>query len=488
MKSAVLSILFVVVFNGLCGQQPDKLSEPVSGIEKERAIVPDRNKVQKIPLLQEVPQGTEVIDKKRNRRLGYTELTFRNGATVVLKPNDFKKSQILFLAASSGGHSVYPDDKFMSAYVAADIINQSGAGVFNQAELETKLAAKAVQLKTNISTLYESLQGSCTPNNFETLLKLNYLHFTTHKIDSTAYERYISELNKRAEYTWSDPRFVFYDTLVKTATLNHPREVTVLTKNQIRQITYEQVREVYQERFSDAGDFTFFIVGNFEMDTIIPYLEKYLGGLPSNNNPESWKDVEPEFPSTSKYLYIYKGRAPRSTVTILMKDTFDWDTDRLKFDIINKILEVRLTESMGVEQGEVDYVVVDGSYSRYPDPGYSLYLSFDCDPKDADNLAYAVISEMRDIINNGPNEENLNEVKKLILNDWETNKEENSYLINELHSLYFSNEPVIQEKKFKRELKRIKPEDMQETANKYYKVDNYVMGILYPENVQINRL
>ena len=506
MITAVISIMIAFFFTGLLGQQPIELAEPITEIDSKSAVVPDRNQGQKTmksfsekglltygdeakdkPLLSEVPQGSGVIDKKRNRRLGYTELTFKNGATVVLKPNDYTKSQILFLAVSPGGHSVYPLDKFMSAYVASDIINQSGAGVFNQEELDKKIAEKAVQLQTNISALYESLKGSCTPGNFETLLKLNYLHFTHHKIDSNAYNKYIDELKSRSEYVWSDPRYVFYDTIVKTATLHHPREVIAPTDKQIRQITYDQVKEVFRERFSDAGDFTFFIVGNFEMDTIIPYLEKYLGGLPSNNNPETWRDVEPEFPSTSKYLYVYKGTEPQSTVAILMKDTFDWSNDRLKFDVMNKMLEIRLRKAMREEQGEVDYITVDGSYSRYPDPGYSLYLSFGCEPEDADSLAYSVISEMREIIKNGPSEKILNKVQNSILNDRETNNVKNSYWINNLQRFYFDDEPIIRERKFKRELKRITPEDMQEIAHKYFQVEHYVMGILYPENVELRR-
>lgn len=506
MKIAVINILFVFFFTALYGQQPLKHSETITGKEKESDNIPDESQVQKAtkdladkellaypdevkdkPLLTEVPQGSGVIQKKRNRRLGYTELTFENGTTVVLKPNDDKKSEILFLATSPGGHSVYPLDKFMSAYVASDIINQSGAGTFNQAELEKKIAGKAVKLELNISTLYENVQGSCTPNNFETLLKLNYLHFTHHKIDSTAYYNYISKLKNRAEYIWSNPWYVFYDTIIKTATLNHPREVTVPTKKQIQQINLKQVNEVYRERFSDAGDYTFFIVGNFEMDTIIPYLEKYLGGLPSKNNPETWKDVEPEFPSTSKYLYVYEGTEPQSKVAILMKGSFDWINDRLKFDVINRILEISLGESMGKKDGGVSYITVEGNYSRYPDPEYSLYLSFYCDPDEADNLAYTVISEMREIINKGPNEKILNEVKKSFLKDWEARNGKNSYWITNLQRLYFYDEPILRERKFKRLLKKIKSEDMQEIAKKYYQFDHLVLGILYPENVEIKR-
>jgi zinc protease len=375
----------------------------------------------------------------------------------------------------------------MSAYFASDIINQSGAGMFNQSELDKIIAGKAVKLKTNISTLYESVQGACSPNSFETLLKLNYLHFTHHKVDSNVFNNHISELEYRAENLWFDPWYVFYDTIVKTATLNHPRELTVPTKKQIRQIKYKQVEEVFRERFSDAGDFTFFIVGNFETDTLIPYLEKYLGGLPSKNKPETWQDVEPEFPSTSKYLYVYKGTEPHSKVAILMKGDFNWYNDRLKFDVLNKMLEIRLKESLREEDGKVHYLAVDGNYSRYPDPGYSLYLSFDCDPGVADSLAYAVISEMREIIINGPNEKILNEVKKSILKDRETNNLKNTYWITNLQRLYFYDEPILKERKFKRFLKKIKHEDIQKVASKYYQVNHFVMGILYPENVELKR-
>lgn len=504
MKNAVVSILFVFFAAGLFGQQPLQHPGPIYGKEvnsnpigrqvqktindfSDKELLAGMDERKDIPLLTEVPKGSAVIKKRHNKRLGYTELTFENGTTVVLKPNDYIKSQILFLATSPGGHSVYPLEKFMSAYVASDIINQSGAGIFNQEELEKMIAGKAVILKTNISKLYESLQGSCTPNNFETLLKLNYLHFTHHKIDSNVYNNYISKLEYRAENIWSDPRYVFYDTIVKTATLNHPRELTVPAKKQIRQITFKQVKEVFQERFSDAGDFLFFIVGNFETDTLIPYLEKYLGGLPSKNNPETWKNVEPEFPSTSKYLYVYEGTEPNSRVAILMKNTFDWENDRLKFDVLNKILEIRLKESMREEDGEVHYIAVDGNYSKYPDPAYSIYLSFECDPEDADSLAYFVISEMREIINKGPDETILNEVKKSFLKDRETNNGKNSYWINNLQRLYFYDEPVIQESRFERLLKKIKPGDMQEIAKKYYQVDHFLLGILYPENVELKR-
>ena len=39
--------------------------------------------------------------------------------------------------------------------------------------------------------------------------------------------------------------------------------------------------KIYKERFANAGDFTFVFDGNFNVDSIKPLLEKYLGSLPS---------------------------------------------------------------------------------------------------------------------------------------------------------------------------------------------------------------
>ena len=46
--------------------------------------------------------------------------------------------------------------------------------------------------------------------------------------------------------------------------------------------------EIFKDRFSDAGDFTFFFVGNFDLNEIKPLVEKYLGSLPNTGRNETW--------------------------------------------------------------------------------------------------------------------------------------------------------------------------------------------------------
>ena len=47
----------------------------------------------------------------------------------------------------------------------------------------------------------------------------------------------------------------------------------------------------YKDRFADASDFTFVFVGSFDLPTIKPLVERYLGSLPSLHRKEAGRDV-----------------------------------------------------------------------------------------------------------------------------------------------------------------------------------------------------
>ena len=53
------------------------------------------------------------------------------------------------------------------------------------------------------------------------------------------------------------------------------------TEEEFDKIDFDRVYKIYNERFADAGSFTFVIVGAFELDSIKPLLETYLGSLPA---------------------------------------------------------------------------------------------------------------------------------------------------------------------------------------------------------------
>ncbi len=56
-------------------------------------------------------------------------------------------------------------------------------------------------------------------------------------------------------------------------------------------MSLEKSMAFYQDRFADASDFTFVFVGSFDLPTIKPLVERYLGSLPALNRKEAGRDV-----------------------------------------------------------------------------------------------------------------------------------------------------------------------------------------------------
>src|SRR5439155_16548434 len=93
------------------------------------------------------------------------------------------------------------------------------------------------------------------------------------------------------------PETVFDEALSAALTQNHPR-AQPLTPARLDQMNLDKSLAFYKDRFADASDFTFVFVGSFDVATLKPLVERYLGSLPSLHRTEVVKDVGMHPPDT----------------------------------------------------------------------------------------------------------------------------------------------------------------------------------------------
>src|SRR5205823_3505046 len=118
-----------------------------------------------------------------------------------------------------------------------------------------------------------------------------------------------------------------------------------LTIDRLNEIQLDKAFDVYKDRFADAGDFIFTFVGNFKVDSIKPYIEKYIASLPSTGRQETWKDVGIRYPSGVVNKVIKKGQENKSSVRITFTGMTQYsDLEATQLDQVAKILEIRLRE------------------------------------------------------------------------------------------------------------------------------------------------
>lgn len=433
------------------------------------------------PLLAEELTGSKVTAKKENKEVGFTELTLANGIKVVLKPTDFKNDEILVSAYSPGGHSLYPDQDFLSANFSSSIIDQSGIAGFDNVQLEKKLKGKVVQISPSISELYEGFAGSSTPKDFETLLQLTYLYFKAPRKDTTAFNTFIGQMRSQLKFIKANPQFAFYDTLYKTSYPNAPRIIIAPSEEQLNKISLDKAYQIYQDRYADASDFKFFFVGNFDIDSISPMIEKYIGSLPVINRKEDWKDVSAEFAKGVNDIRFQKGTEKQGNVGILMTGSIEWnDKNRMSIALLQEIIDIKLVEVIREKMSGVYSPQAMISMDRFPKSEYNVMVMFGCDPKMANKLTKAVFGIMKDLIKNGATQVDLDKAKEAVIRERETNLKKNNYWLAKIEASYKNNEDINKMLTFEDQVKAMTIEDMKLIAQKCFTKEHYVRVVLEP--------
>ena len=442
------------------------------------------DKVSDSPLLSEEPSPSAILKRSENKDFNFTEILFGNGVRMILKPTNFKNDEIVMTAFSPGGLSLYPDQDVMSATLAPTIISQSGLGDYDLTGLQKKLSGNTARLSPYITELREGVSGSCSPKDMETMLQLNYLYFSNIRRDEDAYNSYLSRMKNMIKPMRSVPRVIFADTLSKIVSMNSPRVIAVPSDEQLDQVDLDRIMAIFSDRFADASDFTYIMVGNFETDLVLPMLEKYIGGLPSINRKETWKDLTPQFPSGRRIVDVPINSEPQSQVAMVWKGDFKWKPeDRQGFAILMSILEIKLRESMREDQGGVYGVSINGNTSKLPKSTYSITSQWGCKPENIEKLSQTVLDEMIKIKNQGPAETDLNKVKETMIRERETQVKENGFWLSYLQNHYIFGNKILTLDEYKSFVNSFTTKKIKTIANKYLNTGNYVQVSLTPKEL-----
>lgn len=433
------------------------------------------------PLFDRPVTPGKVVNEKQIKEIGVTELQLSNGVKVVLKPTDYKNDQIMFNSYSLGGTSLASDNDYVSAAVAASIMNESGIGNFDRDVLEKMLAGKIVSVYPDINELTEALEGNCSPKDAETMFQMINLWFTTPRITEQAYESYLAKMKAELKEAHNSPSSVFNDTIRVTLANYHKRQ-RPWTESLLNEIDFDKSYDFYRDRFADAGDFTFFFVGNFNIDSIKPFILKYLGSLPSMNRKENWKDIGIKYPKGNIIKEVRKGIEAQSQVRLVISGDFEWTPEnKYNLESMIEVFNIRLREVIREEKSGTYGAYAWSQPEHYPKGRYAIQVYFGCSPSRVNELIASVKDIIKELRDKAPDEKNIVKVKEIQKRDYEVKLKENDFWMNSLYTDYYHGldpvEIVHREKKFD----KLTGEDIHKAALKYLNLDNFMQFALYPE-------
>jgi len=433
------------------------------------------------PLIDRVFVPSTVTGRTTIEELGVTELTLENGIRIIMKPTDYKNDEILFTSFSPGGNSLVSIEDYIPAVTASNVVVESGVGDFNRIELTKLLTGKNVNVSPWIGELQEGISGSSIPDDLETMFQLVYLYFTAAREDTTAFIALQARMRGYVENRNLSPETAFEDTVMVTMAQHNPR-VRPLTLGTVDDMNLERSEEVYHERFADAGDFTFFFVGNFEPDRLENLARAYLGNLPTLKRSETWRDTGITPPDGLITREVRRGLEQKSRVRLLFTGPFVWNRqNRYDLQSMADVLNIRLREVLREDMGGTYGVGVSASRSHYPREEYTITIGFGCDPERVDELTAAVFQQIDELKRNGPSETELTKVRETQRRTNETNLKQNSYWLSTLNFYYFHSEDPREILKLDMYVDNLTAGAIMKAAQTYFDMGNYVKVVLYPE-------
>lgn len=432
-------------------------------------------------LMEQLPEPGSIVDEKKVESIDAVELKLSNGATVVLKHTDFKNDEVLLTAFSTGGTSVYPDEDHFSAINADGIIQESGVASYSNSDLRKILAGKSVYTAPTIGSETQNISANCRLGDMESMMQLIYLYFTAPRADQEAFQSYITKKKDQFKNLRQEPTNYFFDKYNRFKAQNHPRGNYLPTDEDWEKVDFNRAIEIYKDRYADASEFTFVIVGAFDLEKTKQFVQRYLASLPSNHRSETYKDLGIRPPKGLVEKDVYKGNDPKSMVILLFNQEVKSDKkSRFLFKQFGDILMRRYTEILREEMSGVYSVSARASINRIPYENASLQIIIPCSPDNVDSLVNAAIKEIKDIQENGPTEKDLVKAREIYKRDKEKNLENNRYWLAAIKNGYFYSDDLEDITSYK-SMDYLTKDEVKKVANECININSYLKATLYPE-------
>ncbi|MDD7887501.1 pitrilysin family protein [Flavivirga sp. 57AJ16] len=389
----------------------------------------------------------KITKENNNKSLGSTTFVLSNGITVHYKFADKNKNDVNLNALSYGGTSLLKDEDLPSANLLANLVNMSGLGDYSSTDLTKVLAGKTASTDINLSGLSEGIRGSSVTKDVETMLQMVYLRFVKPRFDKDAYKVLMGNIDNYIIRRSNDINQKIGDSVtVAIYGKDHPK-VRLFTTDYANDISFEKMKEIYLNRFNNASDFEFFIIGDIQKETLKPLLEKYIASIPTNNSSETWKDNSVDWVSTSidKDVYL-KMEDPKSSVRIAYKNDYEYNLkNKLIAQAVGDMLQLRFTETLREQEGGTYGASSYADVSKRPTQEASIMVTFDCNPDKVEQLIAIVHKELKKMANGDINQLDLEKTTTNYLKERKQQQDYNSYdmrlLVNYFREGYHMNHP-----------------------------------------------
>ena len=370
-------------------------------------------------LMSQLPKAGTIVGEQPYRH-GFTELTLSNGMKVYTKKTNYEADAVSMRMYGEGGTSLYGDEDIPNFSMVTSATTEGGVGQFDAVTLRKMLTGKSVRVSPSIGSKGQSISGSASLKDMETMFQLSYLYFTQPRRDDAAFASLINRQRAFLANRNASPKVDYNDSIRAVLYGHHPRLAPVVQQT-LDKISYDRILELYKDRFSDAANFKTVIIGNFDEQQLRQYLCQYLASLPATGKHEQANQANvPQIVDGQQVVKFHKKMAtPLANVSIFLTADVDFTAKSdLELDFLKRCLSIAYTDSVREEKGGTYGVSVDFGLEKDEHPNATLKIAYNADPSRYSELNPIIYQQLQHIADNGPAATSLKKVKEYLIKQY----------------------------------------------------------------------
>ena len=477
----------VVLYNGpekegLVNPTEAQLAEIIAAVKNAEIEANVEENVNE-PLISKELKGSKV-KKTETGIYGSTVWTLKNGVKVVVLPTQHKKDQVLLSLEFQGGKTLIEtedipsfEDNIWSLYLA-----NTGVSKFPSTTLSKMLAGKMVSMNPGISNTTHGIYGQSTPKDLETAFQLMYLQFVEPRFDPEEYATGIQQIKAVLPNLVNTPDFKFQK-FVNEKLYDGNKRVVFIDNDVLEAASLETIKRVYcNTLFKNAGGAVLTIVGNVDLETLKPLVEKYVGSLPKGKKGPEVNDENliGMAKGVSEEVLNVEMATPKNTVFQVWSAYMPVSTKEIAtLKVANYILDMIYTKTIREKEGGTYGVGTSLSAARKPYDRVTLMVQFDTNPEQAAKLSGLTAQYLQEFAQNGPTAEEMAMAMENLKKNIPESRISNSYWqsaieLNLEHGIDYDAE-------YEEALTSVTAEDIKTLLQAVLAQDNFIQIMLAPQ-------
>lgn len=392
------------------------------------------------PILAAEPLPGRIVSEQTDDLFGSTVLTLSNGIRLHYMKTDYSPDQIIIAGYSPGGFSAAYDPGLAPEYhLANEVLAVSAFGGHTATDLRRMTVGKRVRVDISIDNMEERITASTSPTDLETAFRLIYLKATAAGRDDQAFSSIMENQRMRLNSQNSNPTFTMADSIHFYVYDRHPLGAK-LGPGDLDRVSYDRIINLHRERFGDMTDFDFYVLGDFDVDSLRNYVERYIASLPAAGRREKPRDIG--------YHYVVGRSAKRFTTPMETPQTIAYTfynapcdynlTNVVKAHAAGSLIQSALLSDLRENRGWTYSIKAHGGVGagmNGEDPAnFIMPVYIRVSPENADST-FAIVASTVDSLSDEGNitDEDLLKIKQYMVKSYKQNLKANNYWLTVLH-------------------------------------------------------